>query len=63
MPSLALPKISLVASLNWMRQSECSGWKTSGTFDRSALRLRKSALRMRIWLLTCVVEMFSLGVR
>ena len=57
-PELGLPKTSLVASLNWIRQSECSGLKTSGTLLRSAFFLRKSSLRIRIWLLIWALEMF-----
>ena len=46
-----------------MRQSVCRGSKTSGTFVRSAFFLRKSSLRMRIWLLIWALEMFWRSVR
>ena len=50
--------MSLVASLNWTRVSECSGLKTSGSLVRSRFFIRKSWLRIRIWLSTCAFEMF-----
>ena len=58
-PLVALPKMSLDASRNWTRVSACSGWNTSGSLVRSRFFIRKSWLRIRIWLSTCALEMFS----
>ena len=62
-PFVALPKMSLVASLNWIRVSECSGLKTSGSLVRSRFFIRKSWLRIRTWLWICAFEMFWRSLR
>ena len=57
-PLVALPKMSFEARRNWTRVSACSGLKTSGSFVRSRFFIRKSWLRIRIWLWICAFEMF-----
>ncbi len=63
MPVVGLPDGSVVASLNVIRASAISGWKTAGVDDLSAFVARKSWLRMSIWLLIWASERFSVVFR